>query len=312
MSDIDFLAEASSWSGDDALAPAAANPATDLRCADTDSGVDFLAEASSDEDPAPQPPPARRRRRAQPKPKAVSVYGKPGERTALQHAALTSKMREARACSRYRSACTAQAASVAGQVNDIVSRGVPTRAALSLQVPRWLSTSHRRKNVGNLKVVASESAHLAPTIKLAIAYSGVHCTQSLATMFQCDPRAIEYNQRLVAVAFLDLQAVMVERVAQAIAETTTRSRQLSPVRLGSEYQSLMSGPAWFPNRLGLVRSQDGGYRGSSKVLVKSGAGQENQFGPVCFLQMSTSASRAQFDSDVTVRSGYAFPRSLSL
>lgn len=238
MSDVDFLAEASSWSGDDALAPAAANPATDLRCADADSGVDFLAEASSDEDPAPQPPPACRRRRAQPKPKAVSVYGKPGERTALQHAALAAKMREARARSRYRKACAAQAASLAGQINDIVGRGVPTRAAVSLQVPRWLSASHRRKNLGNLKVVASESARMAPTIKLAMAYSGVHCVKSLAAMFQCDPRAVEYNQRLVAVAFLDLQAVMVERVAQAIAETTIHSQQASPVRLGSEHQPL--------------------------------------------------------------------------
>ena len=49
-------------------------------------------------------------------------------------------------------------------------------------------------------------------------------------MFQCDPSTIEYNQRLVAVAFLDMQAMLVARVIEAIqtsqptfAIVTTRS-----------------------------------------------------------------------------------------
>ena len=218
MSDIDvyFLAEASSLSGDDALAPAAPNPAANPQLADADVDMDLLAEASSGEDPAPQPPRARRLRRAQPKPKAVSFYGPPGKRTPFQHAALTAKMREARASKRYRKACSVQAASLTKQFNDIVSSGAPTRLALSLQAPRWLSDSHKRKNLGNLRVVASVVSRMAPTTKLAMAYSGVHCIKSLAAMFQCDTRSVEYNQCLVAVAFLDLQAVMAERLAQAI------------------------------------------------------------------------------------------------
>ena len=47
-----------------------------------------------------------------------------------------------------------------------------------------------------------------------MAYSGVHCISSLSSMFQCDSTTIEYNQRLVAVAFLDLQAVLAERIMQ--------------------------------------------------------------------------------------------------
>lgn len=213
--DIDFLAEVSE-SGDDA--PAAAPAGVD---------VDFLEEASGDEDPALQPPPpgqelvrARRRRRAQPRPNAASAYGKPGERTPAQHALLTAKMREQRANNRYRRACTSQAEDLVKQFNDISKNGAPSRTALTLQAPRWLSGSHKRKNEGNLKLVATSSARMAPASKLAMAYSGVHCIKSLATMFQCDPHAIEYNQRLVAVAFVDLQSVLAERVAQAIIEKT--------------------------------------------------------------------------------------------
>ena len=252
MSDIDFLDEASSLSGDggdDDGSPPVAGPrlAAEVAAPVSDSDVDFLAEASSDEEPALAAPvvpaadaadavPARRRRArradrdvAEPR---VSIYGMPSERTELQHALLTAKMREKKAQTAYRKACSAQAADLVNQFNDLIaSSGVPSRTALSLQVPRWMSgKSHKRKHIGNLKIIATTHRRMAPISKLAMAYSGVHCIKSLATMFQCDASTIEYNQRLVAVAFLDLQAMLVERVVEAIqtaqltfAIVTTRS-----------------------------------------------------------------------------------------
>ena len=166
--------------------------------------VDFLAEASSDEEPALAAPvvpaadaadavPARRRRArradrdvAEPR---VSIYGMPSERTELQHALLTAKMREKKAQTRYRKACTAQAADLVNQFNDLIaSSGVPSRTALSLQVPRWMSgKSHKRKHIGNLKIIATTHRRMAPISKLAMAYSGVHCIKSLATMSSAMP-----------------------------------------------------------------------------------------------------------------------------
>ena len=252
MSDLDLLEEASSLSGDggdDDGSPPVAGPrlAAEVAAPVSDSDVDFLAEASSDEEPALAAPvvpaadaadavPARRRRArradrdvAEPR---VSIYGMPSERTELQHALLTAKMREKKAQTAYRKACSAQAADLVNQFNDLIaSSGVPSRTALSLQVPRWMSgKSHTRKHIGNLKIIATTHRRMAPISKLAMAYSGVHCIKSLATMFQCDASTIEYNQRLVAVAFLDLQAMLVERVVEAIqtaqltfAIVTTRS-----------------------------------------------------------------------------------------
>ena len=160
MSDIDFLEEASSLSGDGGDADSLGHgslPGAPMAIA-ADSDVDFLAEADEAPaapelqvavpgDPSVEAAPAHRRR-AQPQVPQESIYGKPGERTPVQHALLTAKMREKKAQNRYRQACTAQAADLVNQFNDLIARsGVPTRTAMSLQVPRWLSGTHNRRHV---------------------------------------------------------------------------------------------------------------------------------------------------------------------
>ena len=247
MSDIDFLAEVSSGEdgadgadgaalavagdedgGDGAAALADAGdedggdgaPMADVGDEDGGDGApiaDFLAEASSDEDGgAVQPSVRRRRRRGPPMARPASMYGKTGERTPEQNALLTAKMREKKSQLRFRAAVTAQAAELEKQFHDVVFKSGASRTTMSLQTPRWLSTTHRRNTIGNLQVIchSSSSKKTAPISKLAMAYSGVHCISSLSSMFDCDSTTIEYNQRLVAVAFLDLQAVLAERIMQ--------------------------------------------------------------------------------------------------
>ena len=154
MSDIDFLEEASSLSGDGGDADSSLPGAPMAIAADSD--VDFLAEA--DEAPAAPElqvavpgdpgPGVEAVLRPQPQPQESIYYGKPGERTPVQHALLTARMREKRAQNQYRKACTAQAADLKNQFNDLIAKNaVPTRTAMSLQVPRWLSGTHKRRHV---------------------------------------------------------------------------------------------------------------------------------------------------------------------
>ena len=142
-SDVDFLAEA------DEAAP-------ELQVAVP--GDPAGAEAEADEAPAAPElqvavpgdpgPGVEAVLRPQPQPQESIYYGKPGERTPVQHALLTARMREKRAQNQYRKACTAQAADLKNQFNDLIAKNaVPTRTAMSLQVPRWLSGTHKRRHV---------------------------------------------------------------------------------------------------------------------------------------------------------------------
>ena len=145
-------------------------------------------------------------------------YGKPGERTAAQHMALTAKMREKRAQNMLERMKTMQVQAVCGFIEHI-------NAAATLNAGTQLHMQRSSAHDCGIRLVirrTGERVHkrlFSWSTMLALAFNPVRAVNVLASFYRCSARTVRRVQCAVAHAYLQTHVIVYGMILAELALT---------------------------------------------------------------------------------------------